>query len=116
MKLHDVASEPFTPLHSQIAAQIRRAIAEGEISSGARLPPVVDFAAELGVNKNTVIKALHILRDEGLLELTRGRGIRVVGTVERGAILSKVDELIALARTLGLRREEITSIIHQRYS
>ena len=87
MKLREVASESFTPLHFQIAAQIRRAIAEGEIRAGERLPPVVDFAAELGVNKNTVLRALHILRDEGLLELTRGRGIRVVGTVERGAIL-----------------------------
>ena len=116
MLIREEASEPFIPLPFQIAARIRRAIAEGEISAGERLPPVVDFAAELGVNKNTVIKALHILRDEGLLELTRGRGVRVIGSVERGVLWSKVDELIALARTQGLRRDEVTSMIHQRYS
>ena len=115
MKIREVASEPFTPLHFQIAAQIRRAIAEGEINAGERLPPVVDFAAELGVNKNTVIKALHILRDEGLVELTRGRGIRVVGSVDRGALRVKVDELIALARVQGLRRDEVASMVQQRF-
>ena len=103
-------------MHHQIAGQIRRAIAEGEINAGERLPPVIDFAAELGVNKNTVIRALHLLRDEGLVELTRGRGVRVVGTVERGALLTKVDELVALARAQGLRREEIASMITQRYA
>jgi len=34
----------------------------------------------IGVNKNTVTRALHILRDEGLLDFTRGRGIRVVAS------------------------------------
>jgi len=44
-----------------------------------RLAPAIDIAAILGVNKNTVIRALHSLRDEGMLDFTRGRGIRVVG-------------------------------------
>jgi len=67
-------------LHEQVAAQIRRAIADGEAAPGERLAPAIDIAAVLGVNKNTVIRALHALRDEGLLDFTRGRGIRVVGT------------------------------------
>ena len=48
-------------LHDRVAAEIRRAIAEGEAVEGERLPPAVDLAAVLGVNKNTVIRALHIL-------------------------------------------------------
>ena len=115
MKVRGVSSESPTTLHHQIAGQIRRAIAEGEINSGERLPPVVDFAAELGVNKNTVIRALHILRDEGLLELTRGRGVRVVGTVERGALLATLDQLIELARHQGLEREDVTALIAERF-
>ena len=52
-------------LHDQVAAEIRRAIAEGEAGPGERLPLVKDIAAMLGVNKNTVLRAMHILRDEG---------------------------------------------------
>ncbi|MGH3074586.1 MAG: GntR family transcriptional regulator, partial [Gaiellales bacterium] len=40
-------------LHEQVAAQLRRAIAEGEALPGERLPPARDLAAVLGVNTNT---------------------------------------------------------------
>ena len=45
-----------TPLHDQVAAEIRRAIADGEAGPGERLPLAKDMAAVLGVNKNTVIR------------------------------------------------------------
>lgn len=103
-------SEPV-PLHEQVAAEIRRAIAEGEATQGERLPPAVDLAAVLGVNKNTMIRALHILRDEGLLDFTRGRGVRVVGTPQRGAVMARIDELLDYARTQGYRRAEVLALI-----
>src|SRR5271155_3609992 len=90
-------SDPLA-LHDQVAAEIRRAIADGEAGPGDRLPLVKDIAAVLGVNKNTVLRAMHLLRDEGLLEFTRGRGITVAGTPERGAMVSKVHELVAYAK------------------
>jgi GntR family transcriptional regulator len=99
------------PLHDQVAAQIRRAIADSEASPGERLPLAKDLAAVLGVNKNTVLRALHLLRDEGLLEFRRGRGVTVVGTPQRGAVLAKAQELVDLARHHGFRREEIIQII-----
>jgi len=34
-------------LHDQVAAEIRRAIAEGEAAQGERLPPAVDLATVL---------------------------------------------------------------------
>ena len=61
------------PLHEQVAAAIRRAIADGEAKPGERLPPARDLAAVLGVNSNTVFRSLHTLRDEGILEFSRGR-------------------------------------------
>jgi GntR family transcriptional regulator len=99
------------PLHDQVAAEIRRAIADGEAGPGDRLPLAKDLAAVLGVNKNTVIRALHILRDEGLLEFTRGRGITVSGSPEKGAVLSRVRELVEFARAQGYRRDEIIEMI-----
>ena len=72
--------EEPTELFEQVAAEIRRAIADGEAKPGERLPPARDLAAVLGVNTNTVLRSLRLLRDEGLLDFRRGRGIHVAGT------------------------------------
>jgi GntR family transcriptional regulator len=98
-------------LHDQVAAEIRRAIAEGEAGPGDRLPLAKDLAAVLGVNKNTVLRALHILRDEGLLEFQRGRGITVAGTAQQGVVVRRVRELIEFCRLQGYRRDEVIEII-----
>jgi len=102
------------PLHEQVAAAIRRAIAEGEARAGERLPPARDLAAVLGVNANTVFRALRTLRDEGLVEFRRGRGVSVTGLApQRSAVVTKARELVALARRCGYRPDELTEIIEQ---
>ena len=100
-----------TDLYEQVAGEIRRAIAEGEAKPGERLPPAKDLAAVLGVNTNTVLRALHVLRDEGLLEFRRGRGISVAGTPERGAVIARARELVDFARLHGYRVDELVKII-----
>ena len=100
-----------TDLHAQVAAEIRRAIAEGEARPGERLPPARDLAAILGVNRNTVLRALRELRDEGLLDFRRGRGVTVTGTPPQGAIHASARELVELARRYGYRREELIRLI-----
>ena len=103
-------TEPLA-LHDQVAAEIRRAIAEGEALPGERLPPARDLAAVLEVNTNTVFRALRSLREEGLLDFRRGRGVSVAGTPQRGAVLSKVRELVQFARQQGYRTEELIQMI-----
>src|SRR3984885_15596079 len=100
-----------TLLHDQVAAQIRRAIADGEAKPGERLPPARHLAAVMNVNTNTVLRALRLLRDEGLLELRPGHGIRVTGTPQRSTLLTKAIEIVQLARESGYRREELVEII-----
>lgn len=100
-----------TPLYEQVAAEVRRAIADGEAKPGERMPLAKDLAKVLGVNTNTVLRALRLLQDEGLLELRRGRGITVAGTPERGAVMTRVKELVAFARQQGYRPEEIIAMI-----
>ena len=100
-------------LHEQVAAEIRRAIAEGEAKPGERLPPAKDFAAVLGVNSNTVLRAFRVLRDEGLLEFRRGRGVTVAGTPERGALVERARELVQFARANGYRIDELLSLIEE---
>jgi GntR family transcriptional regulator len=100
-----------TPLWQQAAAEIRRSIAESEIKPGERIPLARDLATVLGVNRNTVLRALHELRDEGLLEMRQGRGITVAGTPERGAVLARARELVAFARKQGYRPDELIEMI-----
>ena len=100
-----------TDLFEQVAGEIRRAIADGEAKPGERLPPAKDLAAILDVNTNTVLRALRLLRDEGLLEFRRGRGISVVGTPERGAVVQRAKELVEFARRQGYRLDELVEII-----
>src|SRR3954452_14140470 len=106
-----VNRQESTDLHEQVAAEIRRAIAEGEAKPGERLPPAKDLAAVLGVNTNTVLRALRRLRDEGLLEFRRGRGISVAGTPARGAVVGRARELVVYARRHGYGVDELVRII-----
>jgi GntR family transcriptional regulator len=100
-----------TELFEQVAAEIRRAIADGEAKPGERLPPARDLAAVLGVNTNTVLRSLRLLREEGLLEFRRGRGVTVAGTPERGAVIARARDLVRFARQQGYRRDELIQLI-----
>jgi GntR family transcriptional regulator len=105
-------SDP-TDLYQQVAGELRRAIASGEAKPGERLPPAKDLAAVLGVNTNTVLRALRALRDEGLLEFRRGRGISVAGTPEQGAVIARARELVDFARLHGYRPAELMKLIEE---
>jgi GntR family transcriptional regulator len=99
-------------LHEQVAAAIRRAISEGEAGPGDRIPPARDLAAVLGVNPNTVLRALRTLRDEGLLEFRRGRGVTVSGDAARkNELMVKANEFVEIGRRLGYRPDELIQIV-----
>jgi DNA-binding transcriptional regulator YhcF (GntR family) len=106
-----IARSSLVPLHEQVAAEIRRAIADGEAGPGDRLPPARDLAAVLRVNSNTVLRALRTLRDEGLLEFRRGRGVTVAGTPERGAVVARARDLLQFAQTQGYNRDELIRML-----
>jgi GntR family transcriptional regulator len=99
------------PLHDQVAGEIRRAIADGEAQPGERLPPARDLAAVLQVNTNTVLRALRLLREEGLLEFRRGRGVTVAGTPEQGAVVDRTRALLRFARHHGYHRDDVIAMI-----
>jgi GntR family transcriptional regulator len=88
-------------------------IADGEALPGQKIPQAKDLAVVLGVNTNTVLRALRLLRDEGLLEMGRGRAIRVAGTPEQGAVVAKLNEVLAFARQRGYRRDELIALMER---
>ncbi len=58
-----------------------------------------------------MLRALRLLRDEGLVEFRRGRGVTVVGPAHRSAVLARARDLVTFARRHGYDRSELIKII-----
>ena len=104
------------PLHERIAAAVRAAIAEGQVAVGDRLPATRDLADQLDVNVNTVLRAFRQLRDEGLVELRRGRGATVRGEVDRAALTPLVDRVLDEAARTGMSLSDLLALVEERAS
>ncbi len=106
------------PLGEQVAASVRRGLAEGTIATGARLPPARAVAEALGVNLHTVLRGYQQLRDEGLVELRRGRGATVIGAnvIGRAQLVEAARRLAADARRLGVGEEELLALVRREAS
>ncbi len=66
------------PVWSQLAAILRDQISSGEIAPGKLLPSIRTLMQTYGVSDGTVKRAVAKLREEGLVETVRGRGVYVV--------------------------------------
>ncbi|MFI6452470.1 GntR family transcriptional regulator [Streptosporangium amethystogenes] len=64
------------PVYKQLADLIRADIEEGKLHSGQRLPAESDYVAEFGISRDSVRRAMAVLRGEGLI-VTELRGSRV---------------------------------------
>ncbi|CAA9418109.1 MAG: Transcriptional regulator, GntR family [uncultured Pseudonocardia sp.] len=104
-----------TPLHDQIAASVRRAIGAGEVAAGDRLPPARDLAASLQVSIHTVLAGYQQLRDEGLIELRRGRGatVRDGTTADRAGVLDLARRLVDAARRVDIDEDELLALVRR---
>lgn len=103
------------PLHERIAAAVRRAVAEDELTAGASLPAARELADALDVNVNTVLRAYRALRDEGTIDLRRGRGATVRATAGgRARLLALVDDVLAEAERVGLTPQELSLLMEER--
>lgn len=72
--LYTVDPAASQPLFEQLAAGIRAAIIAGTLAPGERLLTARDLADSLDINLHTVLRAYQQLRDEGFVDLRRGRG------------------------------------------
>ncbi len=107
--------ESAVGLAQQVAGQVRMAIATGELEPGEKLAPARQLAAGLGVNMHTVLRAYSQLRDEGLIELRRGRGAQVRHDVAPGGVdvLQLVIALVRAADQHGVSRDVLISHIQK---
>ncbi|MEW9532928.1 GntR family transcriptional regulator [Microbispora sp. NPDC049125] len=97
------------PLADQVASSVRAAVARGAASPGDRLPSARAVAAALGINLHTVLRGYQQLRDEGLVELRRGRAATITalaGEARRARLREAAEEFVKAARHLGASGEE----------
>ncbi|MBL7537619.1 GntR family transcriptional regulator, partial [Escherichia coli] len=60
---------------------LRRAITEGRLEAGTALPPERDLAADYGVSRITIRKAIAELAEDGLLTRKQGAGTTVAARI-----------------------------------
>lgn len=103
------------PIYAQLKEQLKFAIESGQLIEGDRLPTVRQYAADLGINLNTVRKVYGELEEEGYISTHQGKGSFVTGKPHR---LQKDDDrmqivdglignLIIQAYALGFTVSEI---------
>lgn len=104
------------PLFEQLAASVRTELIRGRIRAGERLPTAKEVAAALDVNLHTVLRAYQALRDEGVVDLRRGRGAVVTDRANGYADLHReIPRLVERAKALGIGPAALAAMIKEVY-
>lgn len=109
------------PIWIQLVDEFRRRIVVGQWTAGDKIPSVRELALDLGVNPNTVQRALTEIDRLGLTQTARATGRYV--TTEAAAIdtarleiaRAAADQYVTAARSIGLTRQASTQLITERW-
>lgn len=82
-EMHRLGSQDALPLHRQLYEALRRAVLDGKLAPGERLPSSRDLAQDLDLSRNTVVAAINQLTVEGYLSSHVGSGTYVHDNVPR---------------------------------
>ncbi len=109
------------PIYVQVAEQISKAIARGELANGDKLPAVRKLAAELVINPNTVARAYSRLEQAGLVTTKTGSGtfisdpkLRRTDAADINMLTEGMDTLITRGLNLGLETQDLISLFESR--
>jgi len=107
-----VKRQSTVPVYVQLKTQLRHLIVTGSLKAGSQLPTVRQLASFLGINRNTVVRVLADLQQDGCLDSRQGRGTFVsveppVREAHRARRLEQlVERALERARRLGFTPEE----------
>ena len=107
------------PIYTQLVAQIQMYIVSGALPPGERLPSVREFAAEAGVNPNTMQRAMAELEREGLVHSQRTAGRFVtedrarIQQAKRQCAEDQIQTFLEKMEQLGYTRAEILQLMEQ---
>jgi len=109
------------PIWAQLVDEFCRRIAAGEWPSGCRLPSVRELALDLGVNPNTVQKALAEVDRRGLTstERTSGRFVTTdaaaISAARQAIAAETVDGFALMLSGLGMGLAEASDLLARRW-
>ncbi|MFI7137699.1 GntR family transcriptional regulator [Streptomyces massasporeus] len=107
-------SSPLS-LAEQIAASVRRNMADGKLRKGDRLPPARTLARTLDINMHTVLRGYQLLKDERLIELRPGRGAVVTADApSKALVIEACQHFIQLAQRTGMATPDIVQLVTDR--
>lgn len=112
---------PF-PKFRQIADQIRRAIAKGELRPGDQLPTQEELLSECGAHIETVLRAYRQLEEDGLVvsRPPRGRFVadrprRISKSERQKRLKSHTQTFMASIASLGLSLNEVLQAVRDNW-
>ena len=109
-----IDADSARPLFDQVATSVRADILTGRLRPGDRLPAARELADALEINLHTVLRAYQQLRDEGLIDLRRGRGAVVAASAAPLAELSHdIAALVGRAASLGVSPTTLAALIKE---
>lgn len=103
------------PIYLQIADGICEQILQGRFKPEERIPSVREWAANIGVNPNTVARSYETLSDRGIIYNTRGIGFSVskdaldaiLAEERRKFTEEELPAILKRAELLGINLKEI---------
>ena len=108
----------MVPIYEQLVDQIKGEIISGGLKEKEALPSVRTLSGELRISSLTVKKAYDRLEEEGFVITVHGKGTYVAAAdrelaleARRKAAEDELSAAVEKARSLGLSRDEILSII-----
>ena len=113
----DIPFDPALPIYTQIVEGFKREICSGALKPGERVMPVRELALKLGVNPNTLQRALSELEREGLLytERTAGRFVTQdttrIAQIREELLSGIVADVLRKATALGCPPEALADLI-----
>lgn len=113
-----------TPIYRQLAEQVRRMVAGGQLAAGAELPSVRELALQHAVNPMTISKAYSLLETEGVLERQRGKPMTVAAQTRAQAprahrleqLEDELDQLVLAARQLEVTQEDLIKALRRKWN
>lgn len=110
-----------SPIWLQLVSEFSRRIVTGEWAQGEKVPGVRELALQLGVNPNTVQRALGEMERDGLCrsERTAGRFVtgdgRRISALRRALVTEAADDYIRVSRGLRMEVQDAVALVDERW-
>ena len=107
-----------TPIYEQIKEQIVLDISRGVLKKDDQLPSLRQLSAQLGLNINTVKRALSELEAQGVIYTIAGTGVFVSGDTKSQNIflqqsLDAVKASLVNAKAMGVDRKQVEGLLNE---